>query len=314
MHLQEETLVVDPADEAGESKKIPLEQIDSILFYTKPCISFQAVIKLSEKQIPQYYCHPNGKLYFSVPVAGYNYQIWIDQYKLSQDNDFCLGFSRKIVAAKIHNSRAAILRAELENEQIQKLKILKDECASAQSFDSLRGIEGSASVIYFKLLRGLIPEEWKFLKRIKNPPTDPVNVLLSLGYSVLYNHLSSALQTAGLNPEIGFFHSKSFRHNALASDIIEEFRFLAESAVLYVIHKGIVTLADFENGNTDYPCRLNNTGLRSFLLVLEQRIQNKIKLSETELHCYRELFFLKARSISKLISGSNNNYNAFEVK
>lgn len=315
VHLENETLVVSSGGEEPDIKKIPLDQISSLLFYTKPCITFPAVIKINNEKIPQFFSHPNGKLYFSVPAAANDYSLWLEQYKLSLNGEFCLDFAKKNVAAKIHNSRSFILRSLEENDQTVKLKSLQEDCTKAETLDSLRGIEGSASAIYFKLLRSLIPEEWKFLKRVKNPPTDPVNVLLSLGYSVVYNHLSSALQITGLNPEIGFFHSPASGHNALASDLVEEFRFLTESIALYCIHKNIVTLNDFELVNDGvFPCRFKGAGFKKYLAAFEQRLMDKVKYIGDEPLAYRAVFMLKAKNVLHLVRGNTKEYKVFEIK
>jgi len=86
------------------------------------------------------------------------------------------------------------------------------------------GIEGAASSRYFSALRTLLEDEWGFEKRQKQPPPDPVNSLLSYGYTLLFYNIYAMVRMHGLHPYIGFLHKLRDGHPALVSDIQEEFR------------------------------------------------------------------------------------------
>ncbi|MFO0210721.1 MAG: CRISPR-associated endonuclease Cas1, partial [Pseudanabaena sp.] len=121
-------------------------------------------------------------------------------------------------------------------------------------------------------------QDFRFGGRVKRPPSNPVNALLSFGYMVLWNHLLSLIELQGLDPYFAFLHQDSDRHPALASDAIEEFRApIVDSLVLYLINNGMMSRVDdfeFRDGG----CFLNESGrrkfLRAFLMRMEERVRN----------------------------------------
>src|SRR5437764_14162067 len=106
---------------------------------------------------------------------------------------------------------------------------------------------GAGSAAYFSCFGKLIanPGKWPFARRIKRPPTDPVNSLLSFGYSLLTNQVSSAVQLVGFDHFVGYLHSSFYGRPALALDIMEEFRpIIVDSVVLYLLNKHMLTPDD----------------------------------------------------------------------
>lgn len=173
--------------------------------------------------------------------------------------------ARQILLAKIDNCHE-ILRRRLEplprwNEERKAL-------AAAESPESLRGEEGALAHLYFshwqELLHGF---QWEGRKA--HPAPDPVNMLLSLGYSLLYNRLSSALRNAGLNPRLGFFHEIRGSHCALTSDLMEPFRALVDSTVLTIIRRGEIRPENFERKGGRCACA-DNKVFAKLLLIFEE--------------------------------------------
>jgi len=162
------------------------------------------------------------------------------QTRFARDEDFCLAFSKEIVSAKIHNSYVLLRRNNVESKE---LKELEKKAYEATSMESLRGYEGTAARIYFSEFAHLV-EPFEFKGRIYHPPDGPVNVMLSLGYTILYNRIASVLKHKGFNARLGFFHKGRGAHNALASDLMEELRHIIERVVLSLIHLNEVTKDD----------------------------------------------------------------------
>lgn len=111
---------------------------------------------------------------------------------------------------------------------------------------SLRGLEGRGARLFFEALARSLPQEWGFAKRHKRPPTDPINSMLSYGYHLLFQHATTSLIAAGLNPHVGFLHAPSSRYPALAYDLIEEMRFLVDALTWRLVRQRQVKVADFE--------------------------------------------------------------------
>ena len=126
---------------------------------------------------------------------------------------------------------------------------------ASQSKDQLRGYEGEAASIYFGVFDQLILQQkrdFAFHGRNKRPPLDPVNALLSFVYTLLTHTITSALETVGLDPYVGYLHTDRPGRASLSLDLIEELRaVLADRFVLSLINKKMVSKKNFskkENG------------------------------------------------------------------
>jgi len=125
-------------------------------------------------------------------------------------------------------------------------RIFSSECASAVAVntsndtsekcteESLAGLEGIGSRVYFEAYGKLLLGGFEFSKREYYPPPDPVNALLSFGYMLLFNELSSLLEASGFDVFLGFLHSTKYGRASLATDMMEEFRSpIADRFVIY---------------------------------------------------------------------------------
>ncbi|MCF0254389.1 MAG: CRISPR-associated endonuclease Cas1 [Duodenibacillus sp.] len=156
----------------------------------------------------------------------------VAQYRLSLDADFRLRFTRSLVHKKLL-AQAGYLdeiaqRAMLSRHEIVReaghLRAAVPRIGEQGGVDALRGLEGAAAAHYFAGLAAYMPDSLRFRGRNRRPPRDPLNVLLSLGYTLLQSEAVVALYGAGLDPFIGFFHALDFGRESLACDVIEPLR------------------------------------------------------------------------------------------
>lgn len=177
-------------------------------------------------------------------------QVRRKQYEMALDENFCLEQAKAFVSGKIQNQISMARRQSKFGTFNRELEMLKNHLSKVYkitSVESLLGIEGSASAVYFRIFGKWIPEPFRFTKRISNPPKDEVNALLSLSYTLLYNRIVTNLNMIGLDPYQGFFHKVKNGHAALASDLLEEFRpVIADSLVLKLIKRKQLNPDDFE--------------------------------------------------------------------
>ncbi len=156
----------------------------------------------------------------------------VAQYRLSQDAEFCLRFSRGVVAAKLRSQAEFLAERRDEDPRSRyvlthSLQRLESAIASASeqtSAASLRGVEGAGAAAYFEGFGDLLPERLKFRTRNRRPPKDPVNAALSLAYTLLHAEAVMALYGAGFDPFIGFYHALDFGRESLACDVVEPLR------------------------------------------------------------------------------------------
>jgi CRISPR-associated protein Cas1 len=148
--------------------------------------------------------------------------------------------------------RTLLLRANrsLQDDEVAKatvaLRNMIAQVPRATSIGSLLGIEGNGSAAYFGVFGRLLRGSMTFTRRRRRPPTDPINSMLSLGYTLLLHQVSAAIQVVGLDPYAGFLHQPRFGRPALALDLMEEFRpIIADSVVLNIVNHKILTEQDF---------------------------------------------------------------------
>ncbi len=182
------------------------------------------------------------------------------QYRAYFDNDFCLDLARQIVSAKISAQSLWLNHHNLNCDFSSALSLAK----TANSNASLMGIEGSVAREYFSKWRSLWNEDWGFNERNRRPPRDPVNALLSLGYTIAGNQVGQLLSSYGLDLSLGFLHIPHNNRPSLSLDLLESVRpWVDEWLWKFVQSDGLLIPSQFtqteENG-----CRLNHTGRSAF--------------------------------------------------
>jgi CRISPR-associated protein Cas1 len=152
------------------------------------------------------------------------------QYHVVLQPQVALLIARQHVIAKIESQIAATRHYQRQgktaqaNEPLQKLEKALNDARYAKDLDTLRGIEGAATAIWFRVYSGAILPPFKFERRVRRPPTDPVNALLSLGYSLLTRRVAARIQAAGLEPNLGTLHAYRAGRPSLACDLVEPLR------------------------------------------------------------------------------------------
>ena len=206
------------------------------------------------------------------------------QYRWADDPSRSLAIARLMIAAKIANSRSVLLR-ELRNhganasleEAAKRLGISLRRVHDVRSNEELMGVEGEAASIYFSVLNELLRgPDFIFNGRMRRPPTDPVNALLSFIYSLLTQECVSALQGVGLDPFVGFLHQDRPGRASLALDLLEEFRAAwADRLVLTLINRKQVVLKDFVT-EASGAVRLTDDARKNLLVAYQERKQVEI--------------------------------------
>jgi CRISP-associated protein Cas1 len=177
-------------------------------------------------------------------------------------------------------------------------------------------MEGAGSAAYFRCFGTLLNDsrQWPFPGRVKRPPTDPVNSLLSFGYSLLTNKVADAVQLVGFDHFVGYLHSSVYGRPALALDLMEEFRpIIVDSVVLTMLNKRMLTPADFVVELGAY--RLKDERRKVFFTQFEER------LNEEVIHplfgykvTYRRCLELQARLLGKALTGEIDEYPPLLIK
>lgn len=286
--------------------EVPLERIEDISVIDSVHISSTLITEFLERGIPVTWLAGYGQ-YFGTLISTKTIDILKHrtQFDLLNDKSFYLELSRKILRAKINNQLTVLRRYSrnveegLIESQIKNIISLRKHLNTAMTTEELMGYEGYISRVYFEAIGKLVPEEFTFSKRTKQPPRDPFNAMLGLGYSMLFNEILANVVNLGLHPFVGCLHSISKGHPALVSDLIEEWRApLIDSMVLSLVKRNSIDLSYFDN--SERGCFLNPEGRKLFLVAYNKKLRSENQYIE-DASTYRESIKKQCKSYSLTI-------------
>jgi CRISPR-associated protein Cas1 len=176
------------------------------------------------------------------------------------------------------------------------------------------GSEGNGSSAYFEAFGTLLQEPWRFDGRTRRPPRDPVNALLSFGYTILSSQAASLVALVGLDPYIGYLHSPGHGKPALALDIVEEFRpLIVDPVVVTLLNTGVLRERDFMDDLGSV--RLTDDARKLYLEKLEERLNSMIQHPYFGYKAtYRRCIELQVRLLGKALQGEVPDYVPFVVR
>lgn len=228
-------------------------KVERVVIFGHVQLTTQAIAYLLGRGIDTAFLNLQGQLKGRLAaLASKNVPLRLRQYDRARETRFALNAARAIVAGKIANCAAVLARHQRNHaetnftEEALRLAALRERAVRQDSLDSLRGVEGQAAAIYFQSFSRMLRRGFEFARRTRRPPTDPVNSLLSFGYTLLYNEAIGALVSVGCDPYVGFYHGINYGRCSLALDLMEEFRHLAiDRLTLNLLNLGILGAEDF---------------------------------------------------------------------
>ena len=313
-------------DNDTELGRIPLHNLEAIVSFGYRGMSPALMGGCAERDISLCVLSPQGRFLARVTgrVRG-NVLLRRKQYQVSMNQDASLTIARNCILGKVYNARWVLERAirdhsmQIDTERVKEASVFLqnalERIRNAESKEQLRGYEGEAASIYFGVFDELILQQKKdfvFRGRNKRPPLDNVNALLSFVYTLLTNSITSALESVGLDPYVGYLHTDRPGRASLSLDMIEELRaILADRFVLTLINKKIISGKNFsvkENGAV-----LMDDELRKKVLT---EWQNKKK--ETITHPYLKekvewgmVPYVQAMLLARYLRGDLDGYPVF---
>ena len=240
--------------------RVPLHHLIAVVCFGHINLSAPLMHRLADQGIALVLLADNGrfKARLEGAVSG-NVLLRQAQFQRVTDPVFTLDMARACVAGKIKNTRQVLQRgareAKSEDEAKALARLADDLAASLRALpgvthlDILRGVEGEAARQYFSGLNLLVRPDRRAAfamdGRTRRPPRDRFNTMLSFLYAMWMNDCRSALEAAGLDPQVGFLHALRPGRAALALDLMEEFRPWADRLALTLINRGQVNAEDF---------------------------------------------------------------------
>lgn len=289
LRLEGETLVV--MVEKEKRLQVPLHHLGGIVCVGRVNMSSALMARCMEDGRNIVWLNENGRFQARVegPVSG-NILLRQAQYRAADNPQQTLELARAFIAGKLRNSRQVLLRSARDNnseEETQALKKAADTIAinlrnleHAETIDSIRGLEGDAARVYFgqvnHMLTAAARKHFVFEQRNRRPPRDPINALFSFLYALLLNDCRSALETAGLDSQLGFLHAIRPGRHALALDLLEEYRAVFGDRLAFtLINRGQIGKKDFDF-NPGGSVLLNDDGRKKLLVAYQERKKEQL--------------------------------------
>ena len=233
---------------------LPYHKLENVLLFGNVQVTTQALGELLEKGVCLSLFSRQGSYRGSLaPPRGHHVLLRLAQFDTLRQAPAALAFARSIVAAKIFNGLEVLARYREKNPvsgefdaRTALIRSAMEGCAGAADIAALDGVEGAAARAYFTCVMEFNRSSLSWPGRRKHPSVDPLNALLSLGYTLLMHELTSLLEGAGLDPYVGYLHQPDRGRPSLALDLMEPFRHpLVDRLVLLLVNRGMIKEGDF---------------------------------------------------------------------
>lgn len=297
----------------------PISNIDRIILMGRIQVTAYAVNFFLRRGIEVFFLSRLGKFRgFITPGFSSSTSARKAQYYLSEDQDSALSLASRFVAGKLENSEWVIrkLAGRKSGKNIAgAIRIIRrslDNIYLAGDLDSLRGFEGASARAYYGALSRLATKPFEFKGRNRRPPRDPVNALMSLGYTFLLNVIHSIVLTRGLDPYVGFLHSDKKGAPALALDLMEEWRPLIDFIIFSALKKKEFSLDDFSRNKKGV--FLSKAGLATYTTMFEDLLMSRtIYPPSKEMIKHIQCMEMQVVQLKQSITGKIRKYVPFSI-
>lgn len=319
-----ETVVVSVNKEV--KLRLPIHNLGGIVCFGRVICSPRLLGLCANRGVAVSFLSPNGRYLAKVqgPTSG-NVLLRKEQYRRSDQPDACAPIARAVVLAKVANSRTSLQRAIRDHGEkgdcsglqkaVRYLDSYLQEIRKEGDLERIRGFEGYASRCYFEAFNDMITaqkESFVLDGRTRRPPLYPVNALLSFVYTLVLYDITSALETVGLDPQVGFFHRLRPGRPSLALDLMEEFRpVLADRLVISLINLRQVEAGGFaktESGSV----KMDDGTRKVVISAYQKRKQDEITHPFLEEKIpFGMAYFAQALLMARFLRGDLDGYPPF---
>lgn len=328
LHLENDTVRVDV--EHVKKLQVPLHHLSSVVCLGNIMISPALMHRCADEGISLVLLNDHGrfKARLEGAVSG-NILLRCAQHQRADASAFALETARAFIAGKIKNSRYVLQRGARDTNDEEDAKILRAAvehlaaslraAAIVKNLDALRGVEGEAAKTYFEAVPALVRKDVRLTfamnGRSRRPPRDRFNALISFLYSMLMNDCRSALETVGLDPQLGFLHAVRPGRAALALDLMEEFRaIVADRLALTLVNRGQLNEKDFQEREGG-AVQLDDDARKTVIVAYQERKKEEIVHPLLDSKMPLGLVpLLQARLLARTVRGEMEGYLPFLAK
>lgn len=317
LHKSGERLIVKKDDAVLE--ELPAIHVEQIVIFGNGHITTPAMGYLFKKGIDVAFLSSRGRYRGRLqPESAKDVRLRQRQYQAAADPKQSLELAKGFVRGKLINATRFCSRQRERDADVEaavlSIRQTLEKLDSVESLESLLGYEGSAAVAYYKAFRTFLKGEWGFTTRQFHPPPDPINAMLSLGYTMLFNHVYAFINVVGFDPYCGFFHQPKHGHATLASDLMEEFRSaIVDGYVLSLINNNRVRPEEFQH--TKEGVRFTKEALDRFLAGYHGRMLQPFQHATlNEQTTSLRSIELQVRHLARVMLGEESAYQPFQLR
>lgn len=302
----------------GRKKDLKIEMTRDIYLFGEVTTNTKCLNYLSEMKIPvhffNYYGYYTGTFYpREKNVSG---KLLVQQVTHSMEEEKRLLLAKRFVdgatANCLRNLQYYRRRGKEVEVQIAEIEAVRKRIMRATEVDELMGLEGNIHQIYYSAWETIFSDEVEFKQRVRRPPDNMVNALISYLNMLTYSACLSEIYVSQLNPTVSYLHSNSERRFSLSLDIAEIFKpLIVDRLIFSLINRKIITEKDFENGsNGNY---LKQTGQQKVLRQFDEQLNKTIRHRELKRNVsYRKLMRLECYKLIKHLM-SDKEYEPFKI-
>lgn len=290
---------------------IPINEIDAIFILSDVTLNTDFLEFMNKNKIlVHFYNYYGGYTGSFVPPAEYpSGVVLVAQVEHYRSPSSRLYIAKEIVLSSIHNMKKVLYRYGIKIKEFEEIEErIKNK---VNTINHLMLSEANARKLYYSKFNDIISNDsFVFQARHRQPPTDPLNALISFGNSLLYGTCLSQIYKTQLDPRISYLHEPFERRNSLSLDLAEIFKpLIVDKTIFNLINRKILKEEDFER-ESDY-CFLSRNGRRKFIQYYDERLRETIKHPSLKRNVsYKHLIKLECYKLIKHLI-ENKNYKGF---
>ncbi len=238
-----------------ELSQLKLFELSQLVLMGRIQLSTEAVRALLDAGVDTVFLTRSGRFLGRLSAGlGANVFARQAQFAMLLNPEGTVALAKRFVYGKLHNYVSLLRRHNrtLRSDQVGRATTAIRHCITpldaCSTLNEVRGLEGAGSARYFEALAQIVRAPGiRFTRRLRRPPPDPVNILLSLGYTLLTNLVHGLCEQAGLDPYLDALHAPHYGRPSLPLDLIEEFRpVIVDATMLRAVHTRAILPTDFE--------------------------------------------------------------------
>ncbi len=307
-----------PAFDSKQKRVVPIDDIDSFMVFGEITFNTRFLNFLSQNNIPahifNYYGHYSGSYYPREYLqSGYllvhqvrHYDAAAKRLRIAQK--FITGASFNILKnLRYYNNRDISVQSQIN--EIEGFRLL---IPTTKDVPTLMGIEGNIRKVYYSAFPAILKDQYDFSHRVKNPPDNAVNALISFANSMVYTACLTEIYRTQLSPLISFLHQPGERRFSLALDLAEIFKPLLTDRIIFkVLNQKMIQHSDFDK-NLNF-CYLKPEARKVFVKEFEDKMTTTIEHRKLKKKVsYRRLIRLECYKLIKHLLGETE-YEPFTI-